>query len=233
MPEPENLELWRDKVFEVYDEVRGHDEAYEVMFEGNEVTVLPGVFSPRYFTDSFWFAKQLRDLIGTSSLLEVGTGTGIIGLACALEGSEVVATDINPGAVENAELNAGRHDVDMDVREGSIFEPISEDESFECIFWNHPFNKWDEEVDDMLLKAGFDRDYAHLREYVSEGHKYLATSGRFLLGTGNYADTQTIQQIASNNDYELELVRDTTVQMSEEIEGEIDLENKYLIYEFR
>ena len=39
--------------------------------------------------------------------LEIGTGTGILGILCLQNGAdEVVATDINPAAVANARYNA-------------------------------------------------------------------------------------------------------------------------------
>ncbi len=220
---------WRKEVFKVYDLIRQYKESYEIMIGGVWLTVLPNVFSPKYFTDSLWFAKELRTLVKDSSLLEIGTGTGIIALFCALNGAKVIATDINPDAVKNAQINFEKYHTEAQVRLGDLYEPIMEDEKFDYIFWNHPFNNWHEGVNDVLLRAGFDHNYQSLKMYVSGAGSFLTQHGRLLLGTGGQADLETIRKIAKENDYTLVLIAETFIPLSE---GST-IDNSYLIYEFK
>lgn len=69
------------------------------------------------FDHVFWEPDDTRsqrellrstDLVHGKSVLEIGTGSGIVSLCCSQAGaSRIVATDINPWAVRNAVYNAG------------------------------------------------------------------------------------------------------------------------------
>ena len=50
---------------------------------------------------------------------DVGTGTGILGIGCALCGMEGVGVDIDPLSIQNAEENCRLNSVRMELRQGS------------------------------------------------------------------------------------------------------------------
>lgn len=225
---------WQQEVFNIYKRIKRHKKPYDIKLENVVLTVLPNVFSPKYFTDSFWFAKELKEIIGRFSLLEIGTGTGIIALFCALNGAKVVATDINPAAVKNAKINFKRYNLNIPTMVGDLYEPIKDNQKFDFIFWNHPFHYWEEEVKEMLLKAGYDKHYNSLKRYVKEAGNYLTNKGRLLLGTGNFADLKKIKEIAKDNNYSLVLLKKALLPVSEgrNIKKGGDIKNEYRIYEF-
>jgi len=71
--------------------------------------------------------------------LDVGTGNGIQALLTSRHAETVVATDVNPRAVDVAELNARLNDVtNIEFREGSYFEPVA-GERFDLITCNPPY----------------------------------------------------------------------------------------------
>lgn len=71
--------------------------------------------------------------------LDIGTGNGIQALLAAAHCDEVVATDINPRAVDLARANAARNGIaNVDVRAGDLFEPVA-GERFDLIVANPPF----------------------------------------------------------------------------------------------
>lgn len=71
--------------------------------------------------------------------LDLGTGNGIQALLAASHCDEVVATDINPRAVELARANAERNGIaNVDVRCGDLFEPVR-GEQFDLVVANPPF----------------------------------------------------------------------------------------------
>jgi len=224
---PLNRDEWRQAVLGVFEKIKEHKEPYEVILGGITLTVFPNVFSPKYFTDSLWFAEQLPEIIGQSSLLEIGTGTGIIGLFCALHGAHVTVTDINTDAVKNAKFNFERHKINIPVYLGSVYQPLTEDQKFDFIFWNHPFNNWETPVEETLLLAGLDHNYEATTAYISGASRHLTKHGRLLLGTGNNADIKTLQALASANGYLLKLLKEGILPLEEG--GVI---NSYLIYEF-
>lgn len=70
--------------------------------------------------------------------LDLGTGCGVQALHLAQHAGEVVATDVNPRALAMARLTAHLNEVDFDVRDGSLFDPVA-GETFDLIATNPPF----------------------------------------------------------------------------------------------
>jgi hypothetical protein len=72
------------------------------------------------------------------SALDLGTGCGVQALHLAQHARHVVATDVNPRALAMARLTAALNGLDIDVRDGSLFEPVL-GEAFDLIATNPPF----------------------------------------------------------------------------------------------
>jgi release factor glutamine methyltransferase len=116
-------------------------------FYGRPFRVDPSTLIPRPSTETL-VERAVRDLraagVSAPTILDVGTGTGCIGITLALEcpGSRIVATDIAPDAVALARVNAARHGVSdrFDAREGSLFEPLAPgDGPFDVVVSNPPY----------------------------------------------------------------------------------------------
>jgi methylase of polypeptide subunit release factors len=70
--------------------------------------------------------------------LDLGTGSGFQALLAARHAQSVVATDVNRRALRYAALNAQLNGMEVDLREGSWFEPVAEDQ-FDLIVANPPY----------------------------------------------------------------------------------------------
>ena len=70
--------------------------------------------------------------------LDLGTGCGVQGLHLAAHARHVVATDVNRRALAVTRLNARLNGVGLDVREGSLYEPVRREE-FDLVVTNPPF----------------------------------------------------------------------------------------------
>lgn len=128
--------------------VKGERVEYPSKYFESPITVLPGVFYPveaeKYVLPMF---EEYADLFKGASVLEIGTGSGIISLYAAKLGArKVVSTDINPIAIECATLNAKRLGFSsvMEARlvptdDMSAFSVIREDEAFDLIVSNPPY----------------------------------------------------------------------------------------------
>ena len=86
--------------------------------------------------DSWLLVRSLPPLPGT--VLEIGTGTGIVAISLALNGSKVTATDINSKAIDLATNNAKKNNVSIEFLLGNQFEPIS-NRKFDNIVCNPPY----------------------------------------------------------------------------------------------
>src|SRR5690606_247939 len=78
----------------------------------------------------------VRDPVRTA--LDLGTGCGVQALHLSRHSAGVVATDVNPRALALASLTAGLNGLDVDLRQGSLFEPVAA-ERFDLIVTNPPF----------------------------------------------------------------------------------------------
>ena len=78
----------------------------------------------------------LRTPVG--SALDLGTGCGVQSLHLATHADHVVATDVNARALAVTRLNAALNEVDVDTREGSLYDPVLDDR-FDLLVSNPPF----------------------------------------------------------------------------------------------
>jgi release factor glutamine methyltransferase len=219
----EEKKEWMQKIFRIYEEMKkkGENGPYEINFGGLNFKAHPTVYAPPFFTDSLWFSKELSAIVGQKFLLEIGTGMGVIGISCALNGARVVLTDINPDAVKIARENAEIHKVKAEVREGDLYSPIRNDEKFDFIFWAHPYNNWDSPVEDILLRTGLDYNYEGLKGYIEGAKKHLTPTGKLLLGTGDTADIETITSVAKKNGYSIKVLTKAKMPLDVGEKGEI------------
>jgi methylase of polypeptide subunit release factors len=113
--------------------------------EGLYLLITPQVFNPSLFGSSPFLLKYLiknQHLWGpNSSILDLGCGSGLLGIQLARAGSSVVATDINPQAVWVARVNAHLNNCDPyhKTRQGSLYTPLLATEKFDLIVMNPPY----------------------------------------------------------------------------------------------
>ena len=100
----------------------------------------PEVYEPA--EDTFLLLETL-DVHPHDSMMELGTGAGLIALDCAQRGARVVCSDINPFAVRlvrrNIERNRRLLKGPIEVRQGDLFFALRPSERFDIIVLNPPY----------------------------------------------------------------------------------------------
>ena len=146
--------------------------------------------------DTFLIADRLdQAIVEEGTVLDIGTGCGILGVIASRKASKVVATDMNPQAVECAKQNAkaNKAAAKMEVRLGDLFEPVLKTEKFDVILFNAPYlpSKPEEE------KTWTDRAWAGGRagrhiidRFISDAPEYLNEKGRILLVQSTLSNIQ-------------------------------------------
>lgn len=107
-----------------------------VKVEGHTLQVPPGVLDPVLFRAGAWFARQVQTAAAARPglrVLDMGCGTGVVGVLAQAAGARVVASDLDPVA-----CGAARDNGLGDVRRGDLFEALP-DERFDLVAFNPPY----------------------------------------------------------------------------------------------
>ncbi len=102
----------------------------DTSFRGHTIKCDPRALVPRPETEELIdMAKERLKDNASPFIVEVGTGTGAIAIACAkeIEGARVLATDISADALTLAKDNAGANEVTIEFAQGDLLGAISDD----------------------------------------------------------------------------------------------------------
>ena len=143
--------------------------------------------------DSYMLAENLEIRNG-QSVLEIGTGSGIVAMYASRLTDRITVTDINLDACMLAEKNFEENDITcIEVLFGNLFEPVK-NRKFDVILFNTPYLPTeDDEVLDDTINYAFDGGL--------NGRKVIDL---FLDEVGNHLNdggiVQLIQSSLSGND---------------------------------
>jgi release factor glutamine methyltransferase len=148
--------------------------------------------------DTFLLAESLEIKEG-QSVLEIGTGSGLVSMYASLLTDDVTATDINYNALELAEKNFKLNNINtIKLEFGDLFEPVK-DRKFDVILFNTPYLPTDS--DDIIND---DLNYAF--DGGLDGRKVI---DRFINQVSNHLNdkgiVQIIQSSLSDNDRTLDM----------------------------
>ena len=147
--------------------------------------------------DSYMLADNLQIKDG-QSVLEIGTGSGIVAMYASRLTDRVTVTDINFDACRLAEENFRANGIEgIEILFGNLFEPV-ENRKFDVILFNTPYLPTEEdEVLDNTINYAFDGGL--------NGRKVIDL---FLNEVGNHLNdggiVQLIQSSLSGNEETLE-----------------------------
>ena len=127
----------------------------------------------------------MRTPVGRS--LDLGTGCGIQSVHLAGHSDTVVATDLNPRACAMTRLTAALNGLDLDVREGSLYEPV-QDESFDLIVTNPPYVMSPPDERRLVYREGAHTADGLMRAVVQNAPARLKPGGALQV-LGNWAIT--------------------------------------------
>lgn len=113
----------------------------------------PGhVYAPS--DDTFLMIDALSTLtIRDKEALDVGTGSGVLGLVCSQMGAHVTVTDTEGSALENAKAAAHKLNLTVKATKSDIFSNITE--RFDIVLFNPPYLPSDG-VRDRAVDGGTD-----------------------------------------------------------------------------
>ncbi|MFA5126896.1 MAG: HemK2/MTQ2 family protein methyltransferase [Patescibacteria group bacterium] len=114
------------------------------------------------------------------TVLDLATGSGMIAIFCADKAKKVIATDINPRAINYAKFNAILNDAEnkIEFKVGDLFNPVR-GRKFDLIIWNGPTVAVPETPKKYPIYCYAGMDGAEFtRRFIDEAFTYLKPKGR-------------------------------------------------------
>ena len=168
-------------------------EGRKIRYLDKEFLVYPDTFWP--FADSLPLVRHFQVRPG-ESVLDVGTGSGVIGIfACYQGAARVVGVDINPSAIRSATHNARMHgfaDV-MEVLPSDLFEALG-DERFDVITANLPFRN--KPAHDVVAMSQWDTDFRTNTRFFEGVGRHLRPGGRIYFVQSNFGEIEATLRLA-------------------------------------
>ncbi|MBI2007351.1 MAG: methyltransferase [Candidatus Blackburnbacteria bacterium] len=122
-----------------------------------------------------------RATVSTGDIvLDLATGSGMIGIFCADKAKKVVVSDINPKAINYAEFNAILNGVEnkMEFKIGDLFNPVK-GTKFDLIIWNGPTVAVPETPEKYPVYSYGGMDGAEFtRKFIDNAFFYLKPKGK-------------------------------------------------------
>ena len=168
---------FRDYVFDVWEEV----------YEPAEDTCL--------------FAENLHVEEG-ETVLEIGTGCGILGILAAKKANAVVAVDINPNAVSCARANGKLNNVQSKICyiQGDLFTLLREGSKFDAILFNAPYLPVEDKNPDSWIGLAWNggvNGRQVIDRFIDKAPNHLNRTGRVLLMQSTLANLdETLRRFA-------------------------------------
>jgi release factor glutamine methyltransferase len=165
----------------------------------------PAVFHPGQHFSSKILATHAANLdLNGCRVLDMGTGSGVIGVTAALQGAQVVAVDINPEAARLAAGNAFDHGVSARMRVlcGDLFSALANAPAFDWIIFNPPFfPRAAQQAAEIALNAG--HDYEVIQRLLQQAKNFLAPAGKILLILSSDMDLAQLQNMIEFCQYQI------------------------------
>ena len=181
-------------------------------FRSLDLMVDKRVLIPRPETEEVagWGIEALKG-IETPRVLDLGTGSGAIGLSIATEvpGSVVTLSDASEGALEVARANlagVGMAGSKVDIRPGSWFDVLAESEqnTFDLIISNPPYIGKEETLDESVtdwepssaLISG-DSGFADPEYIIEQAPKWLKPGGYLVIEHGHTQSSKLVESAST------------------------------------
>jgi release factor glutamine methyltransferase len=142
-------------------------------------------------------------------VLDMGTGSGILGIIAAKQASEVLAVDINPFAVSCAKQNAKHNNVgNVEFLQGDLFAPLAQGAKFDLILFNSPYLPSEKDEEESWLRrawAGGTTGRQVIDRFILETAHHLEKNGEIMLMQSNLANIEETKEKFNSHEMKTEV----------------------------
>ena len=173
----------------------------KIFYKNYAFVIYNEVYEPA--EDTFLIAESLP-LVNCDTVLDMGTGCGLLAVVAADRASHVIAVDVNPYAVNCAQENIkfNRVTEKVDILQGDLFEPLKSGCRFDLILFNVPYLPVvGSEEKSWIEKAwsGGETGRTVIDAFLREVPEYLSENGSLRLVQSTLTDiNETIANLRRN-----------------------------------
>ena len=177
---------------------------------GFSLEIPPTVFHPRhYFTSKFLGEWLSGRSLGASTILDLGSGSGILSLVVASRGASVVAVDVNRAAVSATECNARRNGMSGRIvaTESDMFDALDPAiQRYTHIVTNPPYYPG-KAIDNVerAFKGGEDNEF--FVRLAATARKFLRPGGSIIIVLTSDIDTRKVTALFEAAGYDSMIVK--------------------------
>ncbi len=148
--------------------------------------------------DTFLLINTLEKEALKGKVIEIGTGSGIVGKSIMERGLDIIVTDINPHAIKNAK------ELGLKTIKSDLFENI--DGKFDIIIFNAPYLPKDVKTDKWMDKAtiGGKKGSEVIEKFLKQAKEHLKREGKIYLVFSSR--TLKVREIAKELGYSLKVL---------------------------
>jgi release factor glutamine methyltransferase len=183
-------------------------------YSGLKIKLCEGVYAPA--EDSFLLAENLVVESG-ERVLDMGTGTGLLGLLAAKSANYVIGVDLNQLAIECARVNAKINNIrKFTTRTSDLFSHVPE--SFDLIIFNPPYlptEDWEPKDEETISWAGGRSGREVIDRFLKKAKDHLVRSGRVLMVGSSLSDYEKTLRILEGQGFEISLLASKKLDFEE------------------
>lgn len=153
----------------------------------------PEVYPPS--EDSLLLIESL-DISEGEKVLEIGCGSGIVSINCALSGAIVTCGDVNPRAVALTRRNAETNSAKLTVVETDVYSGI--DGRFDTIVFNLPYLPVEDEGELAKAWSGGPDGMGPLPELLKGAPDHLTPGGRAVVVVSSLMDQKALSGLLAH-----------------------------------
>ena len=188
-----------------------HREFFSLDFQVTKDVLIPRPDTETLVVDAIEVLKQQP----ASRVLDVGTGSGCIAIALAVNcpNAVVTAIDLSPPALDIARANADKHKIGDRIRWlcGDLFAPLATGEVFDLIVSNPPYIA-SAEIETLSADVRLHEPRSALdggpdgldviRRLIADAPRYLAPEGKLLIEISGEQPDSVTQLLTANGHYD-------------------------------
>jgi|SRR3989344_6192690 len=173
------------------------------------------IYEPR--EDSYLLQKHIKDYVKNKSVLDLGTGSGILAEeALKHQARPVMASDISPEVIKHLK-NKFKHNKNVKIIKSNLFSNIKH--KFDTIIFNPPYLPQDEREDkeSQQVTTGGKQGDEIILKFLKQAKSHLNNGGTILLVISSLTPKNKINFLLKKLNYKSRII-DTHNLFMEELE---------------